>query len=167
MRTLNARASPSSDVDAKNAIHARAFSTSDAKDKNQRSHPKVFDKLRLASKNLGTMTGRSTELSEILKARQINACCVQETKWKGSKSRDIGNGYQLVYHGIDTKRNGVGIVLAENLKTRIINVDRKNDRLISIKLAMDGQPPLNLISAYAPQAGCSEQEKQDFLLKGL
>ncbi|XP_046976378.1 uncharacterized protein LOC124542478 [Vanessa cardui] len=162
MRTLNARASPSSDVNAKNAIHARAFPTSDAKDKNQRSHPKDFDKLRLASWNLGTMTGRSTELSEILKTRQINACCVQETKWKGSKSRDIGNGYQLVYHGVDTKRNGVGIVLDENLKTRVIDVVRKNDRLISIKLAMDGQPPLNLISAYAPQTGCSEQEKHDF-----
>ncbi|XP_046962198.1 uncharacterized protein LOC124531732 [Vanessa cardui] len=27
---------------------------------------------------------------------------------------------------------------------------------------MDGQPPLNLISAYAPQTGCSEQEKHDF-----
>lgn len=165
MSTLNTRASPVSDVDAKNAInaiHARAYPRSDVKDKNQRSHSQVFDKLRLASWNLGTMTGRSSELSEILKHRQINVCCVQETKWKGSKSRDIGNGYQLVYHGTDTKRNGVGIVLDDHLKQRIINVERKSDRIIAIKLAMDGQQPLNIISVYAPQTGCPEQEKQDF-----
>ncbi|XP_063382160.1 uncharacterized protein LOC134668649 [Cydia fagiglandana] len=165
MSKSNARASPSSDVDAKNAgnkIYARAFPKSDARDKNHRSHQKSKDKLRLASWNLGTMTGRSQELSEILRTREINACCIQETKWKGSKSRDIGNGYQLVYHGTNTKRNGVGIVLDDHLKQRIINVDRKSDRLIAIKLAMDDQHPMNIISVYAPQTGCPEQEKVDF-----
>ncbi|XP_049886453.1 craniofacial development protein 2-like [Pectinophora gossypiella] len=165
MSKSNARASPLSDVDAmeaRNTSHARAYPRSDGHDKNQRSHPKVFDKLRLATWNLGTLTGRSRELSEILKTRLINACCIQETKWKGSKSRDIGNGFQLIYHGVDTKRNGVGIVLDEHLKQRIINVDRKSDRLIAIKLAMDDQLPFNIISAYAPQTGCSEQEKLDF-----
>ncbi|XP_047996392.1 craniofacial development protein 2-like [Leguminivora glycinivorella] len=165
MRKSNTRASPLSDVDANKAInekHARAFPKSDARDKNRRSHLKTNDKLRLATWNLGTMTGRSQELSEILKTREINACCIQETKWKGSKSRDIGNGYQFVYHGTDTRRNGVGVVLDNHLKQRIINVDRKSDRLIAIKLAMDNQQPMNIISVYAPQTGCSEQEKQDF-----
>ncbi|CAK1589283.1 unnamed protein product [Parnassius mnemosyne] len=59
-------------------------------------------------------------------------------------------------------RNGVAIVLDENLKQRIIDVDRRNDRLMAVKLAMDNQPPLNIISAYAPQTGCGESEKEAF-----
>ncbi|XP_063389078.1 uncharacterized protein LOC134674852 [Cydia fagiglandana] len=108
------------------------------------------------------MTGRSLELSEILKKREINICCIQETKWKGSKSRDIGHGYQLVYHGTETKRNGVAVALDQDLKQRIINIERKSDRLIAIKLALDSQPVLNVISAYAPQTGCPAPEKQAF-----
>ncbi|XP_059049465.1 uncharacterized protein LOC131844568 [Achroia grisella] len=108
------------------------------------------------------MTGRSNEPSEIIRNRQINVCCVQETKWRGFKSRNIGNDYQLLYHGTTNKRNGVGIILDKNLKQRIINVERKSDRLIAVKLAMDNHTPFNIISPYAPQTGCTEQEKLDF-----
>lgn len=106
------------------------------------------------------MSGRSKELSEFLKTRQINICCIQDTKWKGSKSRDIGNGYQLVYHGTNTKRKGVGIALDEHFKQRMID-EREKQQNNSLKLAIDGQPPLNIVSVYAPQTDCSEK-KQDF-----
>ncbi|CAK1595250.1 unnamed protein product [Parnassius mnemosyne] len=33
---------------------------------------------------------------------------------------------------------------------------------MAVKLAMDNQPPLNIISAYAPQTGCGESEKEAF-----
>ncbi|KAI5628052.1 hypothetical protein C0J50_8290 [Silurus asotus] len=36
-----------------------------------------------------------------------------ETKWKGSKARNIGGVYKLLYHGVDGKRNGVGVILKE------------------------------------------------------
>lgn len=162
-KETNARASPSSDVDAiPKYKNIRASPPSDGPDKNLRSQSTLTSKLRLATWNLGTMTGRSHELSEILKVRQINACCVQETKWKGSKARNIGNDYKLLYHGTTNKRNGVGIILDGNLSQRIINIERRSDRLMVVKLAMDNQPPLNIISPYAPQTGCSEQEKHDF-----
>ncbi|XP_063537823.1 uncharacterized protein LOC134747173 [Cydia strobilella] len=162
----NARASPVSDDNANYATHlennhARAYPQSDGKDKNSRSQTNITQ-LRLATWNLGTMTGRSYEISEILKARHIDVCCVQETKWKGSKSRDIGNDYQLIYHGTSTQRNEVGIILNPHLKQRIIKIERKSDRLIMIKLALDNQQPLNIISAYAPQVGCPNQEKLNF-----
>ncbi|XP_045506837.1 uncharacterized protein LOC123703012 [Colias croceus] len=124
--------------------------------------PTTQCKIRLATWNLGSLTGRCQELAKVLQRRDINACCIQETKWKGSKSRDIGLGYQLIYHGIKNSQNGVGIVLDCNLKQRIIKVDRKSDRLIAVKLAMDNQTPLNIISAYAPQSGCTELEKSLF-----
>jgi hypothetical protein len=118
--------------------------------------------IKLATWNVGTLTGRSNELSQILKKRKINICCIQETKWKGSKARNIGNGYKLIYHGQDTRRNGVGIVLDEHMQERIVNVERKSDRLMAVKLALDDQPCMNVITEYAPQVGCSSAEKQSF-----
>ncbi|KAK3552176.1 hypothetical protein QTP86_005104 [Hemibagrus guttatus] len=34
----------------------------------------------------------------------------KETRWKGSKARSIGAGFKLFYYGVDSKRNGVGVV---------------------------------------------------------
>ncbi|XP_063619673.1 craniofacial development protein 2-like [Cydia splendana] len=96
-----------------------------------------------------------------------------ETKWKGSKSKDIGNDYQVIYHGVDNKRNGVVVVLDHNFKSRIVNITRKSDRLIAVKLALNHQQVTNIISAYAPQIGCTETEKLEFwedfdeLLQGI
>ncbi|XP_063533678.1 uncharacterized protein LOC134743977 [Cydia strobilella] len=163
---LKARAYPVSDANASNAIPnantTRAFPPSDGySDKNTHSHLSS-NKIRLATWNLGSLTGRSQELSKVLHKRRINICCLQETKWKGSKSKDIGNEYQLIYHGCDNKRNGVAIVLDKHFKTRILSITRKSDRLISIKLALDNQQSTNIISAYAPQTGCTEAEKTEF-----
>ncbi|XP_047989345.1 craniofacial development protein 2-like [Leguminivora glycinivorella] len=162
----NIRAYPVSDASANDAIqganNTRASPRSDEKcDKNKHSHLTI-KRLRLATWNLGSLTGRSQELSKILQKRRINICCLQETKWKGSKSKDIGNDYQVIYHGTDNKRNGVAIVLDNNFKARIINITRKSDRLIAIKLALDDQQITNIISAYAPQSGCTDVEKSDF-----
>ncbi|RWS09084.1 craniofacial development protein 2-like protein, partial [Dinothrombium tinctorium] len=65
--------------------------------------------LRLGTINIGTMTGRSRELADALKSRRIDIACVQETKWTGTKARDIGEGYKLHYNGTKAQ-NGVGIV---------------------------------------------------------
>jgi exonuclease III len=158
-----ARAYPSSDANSINAKNARAFPPSDDRcDKNQNQGSQSIHQLRIATWNLGSLTGRGQELAETLKRRNINICCIQETRWKGSKSRDLGQGYQLVYHGIDNKQNGVGIVLDRHLKSRIVNIDRRTDRLITVKLALDDSPILNVICAYAPQVGCSKQEKDEF-----
>jgi hypothetical protein len=34
---------------------------------------------------------------EVLKRRKVNICCVQETKWKGEKVKEIGEGYKIIY----------------------------------------------------------------------
>lgn len=41
--------------------------------------------------------------------------CVQETRWKGSKAKSIGGGFKLVYHDVDRKRIGVGVILKETV----------------------------------------------------
>ncbi|KAI5643615.1 hypothetical protein NE865_04417 [Phthorimaea operculella] len=154
--SINARASPSSDVQGYSA--AKNIMASPVSDDFRRN----AITMRLATWNIGSLTGRSQELAEVLQRRKINICCIQELRWKGSKSRNIGNGYQLLYHGSSNARNGVGIVVDEQLKQRIISVDRHSDRIMSLKLALDNQPCLNIISVYAPQTGCTKDEKTSF-----
>ncbi|XP_063634931.1 craniofacial development protein 2-like [Cydia splendana] len=157
--SINTRASPLSDgIKNMEAGNTRASPKSDGRGTEPTSQN---HKLRIASWNVGSMTGRSAELGEALRRRRINLCCIQETKWKGSKARQIGNEYKLIYHGTDPK-NGVGIVVDKNFQERIVEVNRISDRLMSIKFALDGQPCMNVISAYAPQVGRPSDEKQTF-----
>ncbi|KAK3574628.1 hypothetical protein QTP86_011544 [Hemibagrus guttatus] len=59
--------------------------------------------------------GKGRELADMMERRKVDILCVQETRWKGSKARSIGAGFKLFYYGVDSKRNGVGVVLKEEL----------------------------------------------------
>uniref|UniRef100_A0A1B0DDF9 Endonuclease/exonuclease/phosphatase domain-containing protein n=1 Tax=Phlebotomus papatasi TaxID=29031 RepID=A0A1B0DDF9_PHLPP len=48
------------------------------------------------------------------------------------------------------------------MRSRLVNVERITDRLMVVKIALDNEPCLNVISAYAPQVGCSELTKMEF-----
>lgn len=57
-------------------------------------------KNRLATINVGTLIGRSRELAYVLSRRKIDIACVQETRWKGAKSKNITDSFitaQLQY----------------------------------------------------------------------
>ena len=53
--------------------------------------------MRFLTVNLGTMTGKSREVANMLKRRRVSIACVHETKWKGSKAKEIGEGYKMYY----------------------------------------------------------------------
>ncbi|VDM82574.1 unnamed protein product [Strongylus vulgaris] len=63
----------------------------------------------------------------LLRRRRVGIACIQETKWKGGKSRDIGDGYKLLYNGTSSSRNGVGVAVSGKLRSRIVAVDRLSD----------------------------------------
>nr|XP_027217360.1 uncharacterized protein LOC113809882 [Penaeus vannamei] len=65
--------------------------------------------IQIATLNIGSLTGRGQEIVDLMNRRRINIICVQETKWKGCKAREIGNGFKLFYNGSDGKRNGVDL----------------------------------------------------------
>ena len=44
-------------------------------------------RVRFLTVNIGTMTGKSREVAEMLKRMQVKIACVQERKWKGNKAR--------------------------------------------------------------------------------
>jgi len=117
--------------------------------------------LKVGTLNVGTMTGKSRELADVMERRKVDVLCVQETRWKGEKARCIGEGCKLWYNGSDNKRNGVGIVLRKDLVDRVVEVERTSDRLMTMKLEVDGML-INIVSAYAPQVGCDNEEKEAF-----
>ncbi|KAK3570098.1 hypothetical protein QTP86_010972 [Hemibagrus guttatus] len=117
--------------------------------------------LRIGTLNVGTMTGKGRELADVMERRKVDILCVQETRWKGSKARSIGAGFKLFYYGVDSKRNGVGVVLKEELVRNVLEVKRVSDRVMSLKLEIEGVM-LNVVSGYAPQVGCKLEEKERF-----
>ncbi|KAK3506247.1 hypothetical protein QTP70_012801 [Hemibagrus guttatus] len=84
-----------------------------------------------------------------------------ETRWMGSKARSIGAGFKLFYYGVDSKRNGVGVVLKEEFVRNVLEVKRVSDRVMSLKLEIEGVM-LNVVSGYAPQVGWELEEKERF-----
>ncbi|MCJ8749472.1 hypothetical protein PDJAM_G00176630 [Pangasius djambal] len=107
------------------------------------------------------MTGKGRELADMMERRKVDILCVQETRWKGSKARSIGPGFKLFYYGVDSKRNGVGVVLKEEFGRNVLEVKRVSDRVMRLKLEIEGVM-LNVVSGYAPQVGCELEERERF-----
>ena len=85
--------------------------------------------------------------------RRVNILCVQETKWKGQKAKEVDNtSFKLWYIGTVANINGVGVLIDKNFKNSVVGVRKQGDRFILVKLVI-GDMVLNVISAYAPQIG--------------
>ena len=90
---------------------------------------------------------------------KVDILCVQETRWKGSKARNIGGCCKIVYHGEDGRRNGVGVILKEDFIGRVLEVKRVSDRMMYMKLDIEGVM-MTVISAYAPHGVLEGREGQ-------
>ena len=117
--------------------------------------------IRVGTLNIGTMTGRGRELVNMMEQRNVDILCLQETQWKGNKARNIGGGCKLFYNGADGRKNGIGIVVREELAESVLEAKRVSDRLMAMKLEVK-ESILNIVSAYAPQVNNSMEEKNDF-----
>ena len=95
--------------------------------------------LKIATLNVGTMTGKRHEIVKMMMEKNIEILCVQETKWAGSKAYGIGNGFKIFYHGHNSRRNGVGIIVSPDLKDKVIEVGRKSDRVMHITVEIEGE----------------------------
>ncbi|XP_047270285.1 uncharacterized protein LOC124899440 [Capsicum annuum] len=59
------------------------------------------------------------------------------------------------------RRNGVGFLVDEELRGEVVEVKRANDRLMMIKLVIEGFT-MNVRSVYAPQVGLDGEKKKRF-----
>ncbi|KAI5612991.1 hypothetical protein C0J50_4233, partial [Silurus asotus] len=106
------------------------------------------------------MTDKGREIDDMMERRKVDMLCVQETKWKGSKARNIGSGFKLFYYCVNGRRNGVVVILKEEYSKSVVKVKRVSDRVMIVKVEVEGM--INVISAYAPQVGCEMEEKERF-----
>ncbi|KAH1202974.1 LINE-1 retrotransposable element ORF2 protein [Glycine max] len=119
-------------------------------------------RIRFGTWNIGTLTGKSMEIVDVMVRRKINFMCLQETKWTGEKAKELDNsGFKLWYTGKIRSRNGVGIIVDKEWKKDVVDVRRVGDRIIVLKLVV-GQDTFNVISGYAPQVGLAEHFKVKF-----
>ena len=75
--------------------------------------------------------------------------CVQETKWVGEKAIIIEPwGYKLWYTGRDRNRNGVGVIIDKQLIEDVVEIRRKGDRILLVKLILGKEIFMLLVSMY-------------------
>ena len=125
---------------------------------------KLATRLRIATLNVGSMTGKGRQLTDVLNRRRIYIACVQETRWKGSKAKQLGEGYKLYYHGDTTKRNGIGIIVSQKCRDNLLNVNRITYRIMALQLVI-AKGKMNVLSVYTPQTGCTDEDKDNFWKK--
>ncbi|XP_057535322.1 uncharacterized protein LOC130813501 [Amaranthus tricolor] len=105
----------------------------------------------------GTLEAKSLELATELSKYRIHVACVQETRWKGQKTKGI-KGYKLWYAGLDGRRNGVGILVSNDILKQLVEVRRCNDRIMLVKIVVE-EEIIFFVSAYGPQVGLDKQVK--------
>ena len=120
----------------------------------------VVANYRFGTWNVGTLKGKSGEVCEVLRRRKVKVCCIQEVRWKGEGSRAL-QGYKLIWKGNSEGTAGVGVLVASELADRIIRVERISDRVIAVDLVI-GKQIVKVVPCYAPQAGRSQIEKEEF-----
>ena len=73
----------------------------------------------------------------------------------------IGRRYKFFWQGCNKGIAGVGVFIAERCIDSVVEVVRVNERIMYVKLMIEKQI-VNTVSAYAPQASLSAEEKDDF-----
>eukprot|EP00057_Strongylocentrotus_purpuratus_P003042 XP_003725801.1 PREDICTED: uncharacterized protein LOC100892561 [Strongylocentrotus purpuratus] len=139
-----------------------AGAVEDQKDKIR--HSGSENNIRVATWNIGSMSGRSGEVVDVMRRRKIDICCLQETRWKGGSARwlgSIGARYKFYWQGKDDGTARVGIVISETWVTQVISMDRISERAMALKLVI-GSKLINILSVYAPQSGRTQEEKDTF-----
>ncbi|CAK9304166.1 unnamed protein product [Gordionus sp. m RMFG-2023] len=58
--------------------------------------------------------------AKILRRRKIHIACLQETRWNGTKARELGEGYKFFYSGSPNRRNGVRILQGQGGGSQIM-----------------------------------------------
>ena len=123
--------------------------------------------LRVGSVNVTSMRRRIYEVADMMARRKLDFCCVQETRWKGESAMELTTDKakcKFIGSGCDDDGNAsVGVLVEEKWFDSVRQVRSVNKRLMIVKVTI-GKLVMNLISVYAPQAGRSAEEKEEFLV---
>ena len=74
----------------------------------------------------------------------------------------VGNSrYKFFWKGNREGLGGVGLMVAEKRVEDVVEVKRWSDRVMHVKMVV-GKEVVCVVSAYAPQVGRAEEEKEAF-----
>jgi hypothetical protein len=119
-------------------------------------------RVRVGTWNVGSLMSKLREVVDTMIRRRVSILCVQETKWRGQKAKEVEDtGFKLWYTGNTSIKNDVAIVLDKSLKDGVVDIKRQGDMIILVKLLV-GDLIFNVSSAYAPQIGLNESVKMQF-----
>ena len=65
------------------------------KERNQERKKAKKIKLKVATLNVGIMTGKGREVEDLMERRGMDILCEQETRRKGEKARCISGGFKM------------------------------------------------------------------------
>ena len=69
--------------------------------------------------------------------------------------------YKLFWKRCSEGVSGVGMIVSEEFIDKVVEVTRVSERLMMVKLIV-GKCLMNVVAAYAPQTGRSQEEKDNF-----
>lgn len=117
---------------------------------------------RIGTINILSLTGKCEELVDLMERRKIAILGLSETKWKGKGKKTLRKDYTLHWHANNKEmKNGVGFILSRELEG-ITDIQYVNERIIKATVTL-GKRKLTLIQVYAPQTGCNQEDKLQFL----
>lgn len=102
------------------------------------------------------------EIVDMMKERKLSILGLSECKWKGCGEKHLRDGFKLWWSGGTEGKNGVGMVVSENLKDFVTCVENRNDRIMKISLKLSTKLSLDVVQIYAPQTGRPMNEKDEF-----
>ena len=62
--------------------------------------------------NVGYVPGKWGEISETLKRRCVDICCLQEVRWKGQRTKMIGSSFEFLWSVGCKTENSVVVIVA-------------------------------------------------------
>jgi exonuclease III len=95
-------------------------------------------RVRVGNWNVVSLTRKLQEVVDTMIRRRVNILCVQKTKWKGQKAKEVENtGFKLWYTGNTSTKNDISIVLDKSLKDGVVDIKRQGDNIILVKLLVE------------------------------
>ena len=79
---------------------------------------------------MGTMEGNALEVVHMTKRRKMEVLCVQETKWRGDRARNMAEEYKMLHAVGEGWSNGVVIIVNVDISKEVVRVERWQGRII-------------------------------------
>ena len=86
--------------------------------------------VRVGTLRVRAMTGKDREVVDMMEKGKADIPCVQEKRWKQRKSRELGEGNKLYYHGEDGIRNCSWVVVNGRHTNSVLELKRAMDRML-------------------------------------